>query len=254
MSETPKEKKKICGAKTRSGGVCKARPMANGRCRLHGGKSLGGLNSPRLKTGRHSKYLPKNLLKNYQVALNDPTLLQLHDEIALVDARLAQLLQMVDTGIESKEQWSNLQTEFSTVIATMHQIPALSARLTGQGEDNILRVDPKWRGPKRPKKNLEESEAINQMLEALTKLGGMLETGMEVNEAWGKIQEMIEQRRKLVESERKWHLENQQIITAEKALLLIAAIANIIKQNVTDKPTRQTIIADINQLVTAQSD
>lgn len=32
---------KHCGAKTRSGGRCKSLPMANGRCRLHGGKSTG---------------------------------------------------------------------------------------------------------------------------------------------------------------------------------------------------------------------
>lgn len=31
----------ICGAKTRSGGVCQSPAMPNGRCRLHGGKSTG---------------------------------------------------------------------------------------------------------------------------------------------------------------------------------------------------------------------
>jgi uncharacterized protein YjcR len=30
-----------CGAKTRSGNSCKAPAMANGRCRMHGGKSTG---------------------------------------------------------------------------------------------------------------------------------------------------------------------------------------------------------------------
>ncbi|CAB3784382.1 HGGxSTG domain-containing protein [Pararobbsia alpina] len=30
-----------CGAKTRAGGQCKAPAMANGRCRVHGGKSTG---------------------------------------------------------------------------------------------------------------------------------------------------------------------------------------------------------------------
>ncbi|MEN8250139.1 MAG: HGGxSTG domain-containing protein, partial [Bacteroidota bacterium] len=30
-----------CGAKTRSGKPCKAPAMANGRCRMHGGKSTG---------------------------------------------------------------------------------------------------------------------------------------------------------------------------------------------------------------------
>ncbi len=32
---------KHCGAKTRAGGRCKAPPMANGRCRVHGGSSTG---------------------------------------------------------------------------------------------------------------------------------------------------------------------------------------------------------------------
>lgn len=31
----------LCGAKTRSGGSCKGLPMANGRCRMHGGPSTG---------------------------------------------------------------------------------------------------------------------------------------------------------------------------------------------------------------------
>src|ERR1035437_122809 len=31
--------------------------MPNGRCRLHGGKSLGGIASPRFKHGRYSKHV-----------------------------------------------------------------------------------------------------------------------------------------------------------------------------------------------------
>jgi hypothetical protein len=34
-------KPKICGAKTRQGTPCQKTPLANGRCRLHGGKSTG---------------------------------------------------------------------------------------------------------------------------------------------------------------------------------------------------------------------
>lgn len=30
-----------CGAKTRAGGTCKRKPMENGRCHYHGGKSTG---------------------------------------------------------------------------------------------------------------------------------------------------------------------------------------------------------------------
>ena len=36
-----------CGAKTRKGTPCKAPAMANGRCRMHGGKSPGAPYGPR---------------------------------------------------------------------------------------------------------------------------------------------------------------------------------------------------------------
>ncbi len=40
--------KQCCGAKTRKGVPCKARGLANGRCRFHGGLSTG----PRTREGR----------------------------------------------------------------------------------------------------------------------------------------------------------------------------------------------------------
>ncbi len=46
----------MCNARTRSGGRCKNAPIyPAGRCRLHGGKSLRGLASPRYKHGKYSK-------------------------------------------------------------------------------------------------------------------------------------------------------------------------------------------------------
>ncbi|MDD2367548.1 MAG: HGGxSTG domain-containing protein [Desulfuromonadaceae bacterium] len=44
-----------CGAKTRSGGTCRQPAMKNGRCRLHGGKSLSGREHGRYRTGLHTK-------------------------------------------------------------------------------------------------------------------------------------------------------------------------------------------------------
>ena len=41
-----------CGAKTRSGAPCKAPAMANGRCRMHGGKSTGPRTSEGLERSR----------------------------------------------------------------------------------------------------------------------------------------------------------------------------------------------------------
>lgn len=46
MSDNPKQKLPMhlsprCGARTRKGTPCQAPAMANGRCRMHGGKSTG---------------------------------------------------------------------------------------------------------------------------------------------------------------------------------------------------------------------
>ena len=48
--------KRVCGAKTRSGNPCQARPMPNGRCRMHGGKSPGAPtgNQNAFKHGKYS--------------------------------------------------------------------------------------------------------------------------------------------------------------------------------------------------------
>lgn len=44
-----------CGARTRSGGACQQPAMKNGRCRLHGGKSLRGKAHGRYKHGQWTK-------------------------------------------------------------------------------------------------------------------------------------------------------------------------------------------------------
>jgi len=51
-----------CGARTRSGGTCKNRPMHNGRCRLHGGKSTGPRPENRWRCGvRHGASIKRVL-------------------------------------------------------------------------------------------------------------------------------------------------------------------------------------------------
>jgi hypothetical protein len=60
-----------CGARTRAKASCKAPAMANGRCRLHGGKSTG----PRTEDGRqrcgainrkHGRYSNKEIAERRQ--------------------------------------------------------------------------------------------------------------------------------------------------------------------------------------------
>lgn len=77
---------RTCGAKTRAGKVCQGQAMANGRCRMHGGSTPQGMASVHYKHGRYSKALAGTLLDRFEQSLNDPDLLALEAEIALVDA------------------------------------------------------------------------------------------------------------------------------------------------------------------------
>ncbi len=60
-----------CGARTRQGVPCKAPAMANGRCRMHGGKSTGprtpqGLEALRKAHLKHGRYTAETIaLRQY---------------------------------------------------------------------------------------------------------------------------------------------------------------------------------------------
>lgn len=81
----------------RSGERCRKHAM-RGRnvCLAHGGKTPRGAASPHFKTGRHSRSLPGRLLATYEVALRDPRLLSLRDDIALIDTMLMETLSQLD--------------------------------------------------------------------------------------------------------------------------------------------------------------
>lgn len=96
--------KKTCGAKTRSGGKCKKSPMPNGRCRLHGGVVPRGPAHHSYKTGKYSKYLKGGIAKKYAEAMENGGRLSLLDDIALTDARMAELMDSMG-GTNLPELW-----------------------------------------------------------------------------------------------------------------------------------------------------
>lgn len=61
VAKRPHAKSNRCGAKTRSGEPCKNGAMANGRCRMHGGKSTGPpkKNQNAKKHGFFQKHMPE---------------------------------------------------------------------------------------------------------------------------------------------------------------------------------------------------
>ncbi len=191
-------------------------PVQGQRCKFHGGKSLAGPAAPAYKHGRHSKYLPTRLVERYGEAVGDPELLALRAEIALVDVRLSELLERLATG-ESQTLWAQLGAAFEQ----LHQA------YTAQDASDFA--------------------------PALKALGGIIEQGGREDQVWEGIGKLLEQRRRLVESERKRLVDMQQMLTAEQAMILLTVVVDVIRQNVTDRDTLAAISADIRQLVLAGS-
>jgi len=97
-----------CGAKLRNSDppvFCKRHPITNrNRCRLHGGLTPRGVESANYQGRGYSKDLPARLMERMMDSLDDPDLTSLRSEIALVDARIGELLQnMAEAG--TAEAW-----------------------------------------------------------------------------------------------------------------------------------------------------
>lgn len=73
-----------CGAKTRDGDPCKNWGiLPSGRCRMHGGKSRGGMASPALTHGWYSTYFPYTFYRQQMRAherIAREAALHLHDD------------------------------------------------------------------------------------------------------------------------------------------------------------------------------
>lgn len=108
----------LCGAKCRDGRPCRQKAMPNGRCKMHGGKSLGGIASPSFRHGRRSRYLAHltgRLRDGFKAALADPELLACAEEIALLQARIVELVDQL--GRAAAPPWDALAGALDVVKA-----------------------------------------------------------------------------------------------------------------------------------------
>lgn len=202
-----------CGADTKTGKPCEATAMPNGRCRRHGGKSLSGIAHPNYQGKGKSKYLPERMRGTYEAALDDPELLVLRNDIAIIDARLYDLLQRVDTG-ESGKLWRDAQTAYFDLLEAMRA---------------------------------QDVKLINS---AISKMGRCLDSGVDDYTAWDEVTKAIQQRKGLAESERKRLIEARQMISVEQAMMLLASLLNTIKEHVKDTTALTAIQREFIRITT----
>jgi len=109
---------KVCGAKTRAGGICAKWAQPNGRCANHGGKSLSGIATPAFRHGRHSKALAK-LDADIGDRLDDPTLLDPRRTIAVQEYTLARLNELLEDR-DSPEFREDVKKRVMKVLEVVH--------------------------------------------------------------------------------------------------------------------------------------
>jgi hypothetical protein len=192
-----------CGIKGKQNGLpCKALAMANGRCRMHGGTALYGKDHNWFMGNRYQADITGPLLEKYLNAVNDPEILNLSEEIAVLQARLSSLL----------------------------------ADATGNGQSGML-ADKQlevWRalmGAKRRRDGATYAEKLDE-------LGELFKEGSRLRGVWEEIYEAMDMLRKLQHREQRRRVEMHAMLTSEQAVGLMAEMVNLVYQNVPDTEAR----------------
>lgn len=202
---------RICGVtKTRNRGRCFSTAIReNGRCRKHGGNARRGMSHQHYKDGRHSKYLAVGgLAEKYRAGLRNTELLALRDDIVLLDARIFEILEEGQLGA-STQLWKDLKSEHEKVV------------LSRDRGDNKL------------------------FAESMTRLSDLIQSGVSQAESWSDVLAVLEQKRKLIESEQKRMVQERQMLAIDQVVGLINAISEELRQQVllhVSEPNAQIII------------
>lgn len=189
--------------------------MSNGRCRMHGGSSLPpGPNNPNWKHGFYSKAVPERLRDRIAAADNDPAVLSHRRDLALLDARLEELLERLTEG-GSANAWHDLG-ELWTLVE--------KAREDGE----------KAKGA-----------------ELLLAVGAVIRSGVNEEAAWSEARAIIRDRRDQATHEHKRTLELSTAIRPDELAGIIARIAFVIRREVSDEETRRRISVELERLSNA---
>ena len=225
--QVPPDENRCTATSKQTGERCR-RPRCNGttKCRYHGGNSPRG--AAHYKTGekitplvhkqlpKYSKVLPDRLLERYQAGREDSELLAMREELLVMDSRLADLISRVESG-ESGELWKKIKKSFED----------FSAALKAGDSDEIAR-------------NLSEMQRL------ITRGQGDYQT-------WREVSNVIEQRRKLVESERKRMLEMQQFLSVEQGMTMVLSVAGIVKRYITDPEQLASVSNELASILTLEN-
>lgn len=200
VMSTEKPPRPICGARKKDGNPCRSTATcANGRCKVHGGMSVSGPALPQWIDGRSSKLfaaLPRNLAKIAKQSQLDPTRLELQAELGVLHAMLYDSLKAWDAG--GGDAWKQSQTLWEQYRAA------------------------------------RDAKDADTMATTIEKLEALAATGYADYRAREETRKIIQDIRRVGESERKRMIEAELMLSADQVQLLMAKVTDAIMGEVTD--------------------
>lgn len=206
----------LCGAKTRRGTTCKRPASANGKCDLHGGKSLSGPAHPSYKTGHRSKYtyLPPVLTARIE-AMNFDLIENLEESVKTQIALETRLNEQFGEGC-SLERWAELKAELDWFenAERMYQL--------SDGE-----------------KEIEEPDARD----CITRVSDLVKRGLQdarhEEQLADRLRTSHESQRKLSETISKVRKESQEIYTQEQWNVMLNILLNVTRKCIVEGYQKQ---------------
>lgn len=202
-----------CKATKRDGNPC-GHNAAKGRehCRFHGGHAPRGAAHPGFKHGKRSKFLPANLAAKFKESMQDPTLLEYRESIALLNARRWALIEAGESGL----LWAKAKAAFDDLV-----------RANGENDQAGIRV-------------------------ALNTLHDLFNRGHQDSIRWREVYDLIEREGRTKEREHRRLERMEAMISAEQFLAFVGLMINVITEAVEDKDTLRMITRSIDQIWASQ--
>jgi hypothetical protein len=200
------------GVSRRTGLPCNQPALENGRCKFHGGKSPRGAANGMWKGERYVPSLPGGLMAAYEEAVSDPELLNITDEIALVQSRIHQLLEK----LESQESFTR-----------------------------IKEIKTEWGNYKRALKR-EDTVAAG---EAMRKLNHYIGEADHEYLVWEDLYKALGMRARLTKQEQKRRMEMHTLISTEEAISFVTEVMLVVKEHVTEDKVKAEIYNDVMKIL-----
>lgn len=179
-------------------------------CWFHGGRTPTGPASKFWKHGAYSKHLPTRYKHAFELALTDPEITSVKYQLALLDAREAELLKRLDTE-ESGVLWA--------------QIKAAGAEL---------------------KRAMEKGKPEVQQAVA-NALVNRIDTWANSEMQWQELYQIFEMRRKLAETERRREEGLNAHLTLDEMTKIAAFLAGWMRRYVPDNAALRSASAELSQ-------